>query len=429
MVNLFELCVNIIEMFITLSFLTLYFETKYSGFKRIIGFLIGLVISVTTITYLNSLYIYEGFLGLSFILIYFIYSVIFLKGDIYTKLFISGFINCIVYFISLFSTLLIAELFTHDYNTLYGMTSTRVILIILTKLLLIAVEFILLKFKIPSFANHKSMIVLIIMPVIAEMSMVGIMQVFLNNSKFHSELLLSTVSVMIANILTYYVFIKINKDAEIEKEVNAMQQKYEHDKKYAEDIEELYLKTCGIRHDLMLHLTAINDMIDKNKDEAKQYIQSILHEQLDTIKHLVKTDNDCFDAIVNAKIALCEKLGISVQTRIMNKSLNKLKNDEIAVIFGNLFDNAIEAAKNSKEKSIELDIQVQGQYLSIFMKNSVPNSILSNNKTLMTTKTDKSRHGFGTKNIKRIVNKYQGMIEWFEEKGFFCCDIYCCDII
>ena len=37
--------------------------------------------------------------------------------------------------------------------------------------------------------------------------------------------------------------------------------------------------------------------------------------------------------------------------------------DEIAILFGNLFDNAIEAAKKSTEKIVKLDVCIQDVYL------------------------------------------------------------------
>ncbi|MDO5398931.1 MAG: GHKL domain-containing protein [bacterium] len=424
MVNLFEFSVNIVEETIVIGFLTAYFGCRYKGIKMIAAFCIGLFCAVSTVTYLNNTYIYEGFLGLIFSLIFFLYSLLFLKGDPYTKLFISGFINCIVYFIALFSTLCIAEIFTHDYRVLYGMTMERIFLIVLSKVLLIGVCILLLKFKFHNIAKRRNMMILIMMPVVAEMSMVGIMQVFLKYSELKSELLLATVSVMLANILTYYVFIKINKDAEAEKEKNSIRQKYENDKRYASDVESLYKKTCSMRHDLLLHFTTIRGLLQSDVNKAEQYISAILQNQLDTIKNLVKTDNETFDAIVNAKIAVCDKFGIRVQTRVKTGSLGKLKLDEIAVIFGNLFDNAIEASKNSEEKYIELDVQTQEQYLSIFMSNSIDESVLANNKGLNTTKSEKEYHGYGIKNIRRIVKSRHGMVDFFEENGRFCVDIY-----
>lgn len=424
MVNLFEIFVNIAEDLITISFLTLYFGSKYTGIRKIGGILLGTCVSSSLITIMNSLYIYEGLLGLIFIPVYFLYCVIFLKGDVYTKLFISGFTNCLVYFFALFSILISAELFTHDYKIIFEMTKERVLMIIFNKLLMIASCAVILKFRFPAIAKRKNMLMLILMPIAAEISLNGIMQAFLKYGETNRELLLATIGVMLVNILIYYIFIKISMDASAESERNALSQKYEQDKRYAGEIEDLYKKACGIRHDLTLHFTALKGLLKTDAQKAEQYIDSVLQNQIDTIKLLVKTDNETFDALVNAKIAVCDKLGISVQTRVMNHALDRLSQDEIAVIFGNLFDNAIEASKTSKRKHIELDVQTQGQYLSIFMSNSIDGSVLELNKELHTTKPEKEFHGFGIKNIERIIEVHDGMVDYFEENGSFCCDIY-----
>lgn len=66
MVNTFEFIINIFEELIITTFLMLYFGNKYSDFRKYVGFIATVVISVATITFFNSMYIYEGFLVLFF---------------------------------------------------------------------------------------------------------------------------------------------------------------------------------------------------------------------------------------------------------------------------------------------------------------------------------------------------------------------------
>ena len=172
-----------------------------------------------------------------------------------------------------------------------------------------------------------------------------------------------------------------------------------------QELEDLYNKVCGIRHDLKNHFAAIDALIDEEPQKAHEYIKSLTQNQLQSVIRFVKTDNDSFNAIANAKIAVCEREGIKVQTRIKNNSLSRLTDDEIGIIFGNLFDNAIEAARQAEDKQINLDVTVKGEYLSIIMTNSVQGSVLADNKSLETTKKNKSLHGYGTKSINRIVKK------------------------
>ncbi len=423
MVNSFEISVNIIEELLITTFLMLYLGNKYNDFRKYVGFFLNAAIATITITFFNSLYINEGFLGFIFIVIYTAYALIFLKGDKYTKLFISGFINCLVYFIAAFSQIIINIILKTSIQDLYIMSNKRVILILLSKILFVAACIILLKLRVSYIGRQKNIALLIIMPIVTEISIIGIMQVFLENSELNFKLLLASASVMTSTFITYYVFIKSAADTEKEIQENALKQKEEYDKKYANEIGELYSKMAGIRHDLLLHFTTLNALLETGNEKAKEYISSVTHEQIQQVKHFIKTDNAYFDAIANAKLAVCENLGIKVRTRIMNNSLERLNHSEIASLFGNLFDNAIEASKDSRCKRIDLDVQLQRNHLSILIRNSIDRSVLHNNKYLMTTKNDKEYHGLGTKNIQRIVDKKKGIINYFEEDGYFVCDI------
>lgn len=424
MVNLFEIGINLFEEAIMVTFLMLYFGNKYNDIRKYIGLIVTVVISSMIITVFNSLYIYEGFLSFVFLIIYTLYAVVFLKGDTYTKIFISGFIHCLVYFIALFSTLCVSIVFNQNSYSIYNMSIDRITLIVLSKILLIISCIILLKFKFNNTGGRRNMMALIVMPIAVEMSIIGIMQVFLKNSELKNELLLACISVMAASIITYYMFIKTNNDIEREIQIKALEQKNEYDRKHADEIEELYIKTCGIRHDLLHHFTMLKGLLEESKDKAAEYVQSVTQEQIQQIKRFVKTDNEYFDAIVNAKLAVCEKYGIKVQIRVMNNSLNRLNNYEIASLFGNLFDNAIEASQNSQDKRIDLDVQLQNGHLSIFMRNTIDKSVLDNNRDLKTTKTNKEFHGLGTKNIQKIVDMQKGFVNYFEENGYFNCDIF-----
>lgn len=422
MVNLFEISVNIFEEIIIALFLSLYFGCKYSNWKKYFGFCLTVMISVTINTAFTALNVYEGFFGLTYIIIYFLYSLFYLKGDTYIKLFVSGFINCIVYFIALLSILATSIFLGTSSGQYFSMTADRFAGVLFSKGALIAVCILLLKFKFNNILKRGNVIVLIIMPIITMLSMVGIMQAFLRSNELKYELFLAAASVMLTNILTYYIFIKINNDIERETEVRAMRQKYENDKKYTYDVEKLYSKTCSIRHDIVKHFDVISGLLDDNS-KVREYIQSVTQNQLDEIKSLIRTENEYFDAIANTKLAVCDRLGIKVQVRFKKHSLDNLRPDEIGIIFGNLFDNAIEAAKNTEDKRIELDVQTQGKRCSILMTNSIVKSVMNNNQELSTTKEDKEYHGYGIKNIERIVKKYEGMINFFEEDNFFGCDI------
>lgn len=87
---------------------------------------------------------------------------------------------------------------------------------------------------------------------------------------------------------------------------------------------------------------------------------------------------------------------------------------DTGILFGNLLDNAIEAAENTVTKHVSLMVQIKGEYLSILVSNSIDSSVLEHNQQLNSSKTDKELHGIGLKSVKTVVEKYAGMIQFLE---------------
>ncbi|MBQ8301071.1 MAG: ATP-binding protein, partial [Clostridia bacterium] len=105
---------------------------------------------------------------------------------------------------------------------------------------------------------------------------------------------------------------------------------------------------------------------------------------------------------------------------IEKNAVDILDAGDIVILFGNILDNAIEAAERTEKKIIILNIQKQGEYVSIYMENSFDGKFDS---ALVTNKSNKQEHGFGLKNVRKIVDKYNGMIKCFSDADMFCCDI------
>lgn len=421
MINLFEMGVNIFENAIAIVFLTLYFGCKYRGYRKIVGMIFGIGLSTIAITALNHIFIYEGFYGLIIPLIYFLYTCIFLKGDKQTKLFISFSIDCTNCVVASIIQIIMCNLFDINILLFFDFSIVRIVWIILAKAVLIIVCVILLKFKVKNILNMKDVIPPIILMLLTESTIIAIDNIVSTSNEFYQEITNILFSIAVMIILAYYTFVKLNYNAQLQKENIKLKQKYELDKQHTYDIMELYEKTCGVRHDLDIYFTTALSYLDSNVGKAREYMQSIVKNKLG--KNFITSDNDCFNAIVNTKISVCESLGIYVQVNVMNKSLNRLADDEIGIIFGNLFDNAIRASKESTEKAIELNINLSGECLSIVMLNSIDRSVLTDNRDLQTTKANKDIHGFGTKNIKHIVESHDGIINYFEEDGYFGCQI------
>jgi len=113
---------------------------------------------------------------------------------------------------------------------------------------------------------------------------------------------------------------------------------------------------------------------------------------------------------------------------------------DIAVILGNLLDNALHAVRNVPEKKIMLDIESSKGTLVIVIKNTYDGIVrcAAGDKNvsagfaadfvagLASRKTGKE-HGYGLKNIRRAVDKYNGLLEITHDAGTFSAMVFLYD--
>ena len=93
------------------------------------------------------------------------------------------------------------------------------------------------------------------------------------------------------------------------------------------------------------------------------YVDRIVESGLNTVQKIVFTSNDVFNAIINTKLALCKERGIITSINISDEAVQYIESSDIVIIFGNIFDNAIEAAEKTEEKIIILDYILKLQIL------------------------------------------------------------------
>ena len=163
-------------------------------------------------------------------------------------------------------------------------------------------------------------------------------------------------------------------------------------------------------HDYKRHILTIEAMTAS--PEVKQYIQEMLGD-ISTYSQIGKTKNKILDVILNKYTDICAEKSIQFETDILSDNLSFINSSDISALFNNLLDNSVEAAEQSKEKYIYLQItNTLDTYHKIKIINSCDTPPTVKNGKLCTTKQDHDLHGFGIKSIKKTVNKYNGEMQW-----------------
>lgn len=210
----------------------------------------------------------------------------------------------------------------------------------------------------------------------------------------------------------------IAQNLDMEKQINDMQYEYEKQKEMAEEVQKIQSQIRTLKHDMKNHTMVILGYLEEEKpQEAKVYAGEILN-KLNKMYTYVNVGNSLLNYILNNKLSKAKESGCEIKAEIENLAFSYMESVDFSALLNNLLDNAIEGACSSEDKKVEVQIVSQKSFDVITVKNSISCSVLENNPKLISTKTE-SGHGFGTKQVQSIVEKYNGMIDIYETKNMF----------
>lgn len=126
------------------------------------------------------------------------------------------------------------------------------------------------------------------------------------------------------------------------------------------------------------------------------------------------------DLILDYKHQQMEKYGIQFSTDIEVYKL-PVSGENFMIIWGNVLDNAIEASRKceAEEREIHLVLKNINEMLMLKIRNTCLEKPKKEGKWFMTSKKDPIHHGWGTANVKQIVESAGGEIRYTGEGNWF----------
>lgn len=137
----------------------------------------------------------------------------------------------------------------------------------------------------------------------------------------------------------------------------------------------------------------------------------------------VQTGNQILDTLLTEKSLQCEKHRINISCLVDGQLLRFMDNTDLYSLFGNALDNAIECVLGEEEENriISLSVARQAGCALISLDNYCSIPVQFRNGLPLTTKEDNGYHGFGTRSIQYVAQKYGGTVTMqyiVEEKRF-----------
>lgn len=249
-----------------------------------------------------------------------------------------------------------------------------------------------------------------------------------SDSYADTGLAIVSIGLLIINFLMLYLYNLL---------LNSISQKYETEmlktqvQVYANQLEVTLQgeeRIKALRHDMKHHLNELMLM-------ANRYDISEMQEYIDQMKVFIQNPNELaesgnmeIDSVLNYMLQKAKKELESVTVKVVlpEKIMHSF---DINVLLGNLLENAIEAARKTDKKYLCVHIALKKGVLRVKIENSFVDSNIiqkeqpGKDKIFLTTKPFADQHGMGLRNVKKIVEKYNGTMMITPQNGIFCVNL------
>lgn len=220
----------------------------------------------------------------------------------------------------------------------------------------------------------------------------------------------------VCNLIISEQFIKAKEEEYRDKmrilQIESQYQYFTERQKDEKNVQRMY-------HDLKNHLLILQKEVCTTA-ETNEYISAILT-NIKPYENYYETGNRFLNIIINEKLKQAKANNINMEILVDFTNMEGMDPMDISTLFGNALDNAIEAScKIEQERRfIILKARWYRENMVIKVENNHNNKLLFLEGKIITTKENKKMHGFGTENIKIVVEKYGGNYKVLNENGIF----------
>ena len=235
--------------------------------------------------------------------------------------------------------------------------------------------------------------------------------IFTNTSLSRGTMLVCMCSALAINIFAFYLYDKISAllVSQMNKRIDEEQNRYYE---YQVQMMKSTLENMRVlRHDLNNKLSPLYGMATSGKSE--ELVAQIV--ELTSIycasKEYSKSGSSTVDSIINFKLQQAEAENITITTDILIPNELSIPIFDIAVILGNIIDNALEAVIKVEERWIDIKMKYSKGRLIIKINNSYDGIVYKSSDHFLSRKEDMANHGMGLKSVQSVLQKYDGAIQ------------------
>lgn len=222
-----------------------------------------------------------------------------------------------------------------------------------------------------------------------------------------------------SNFLALYLYERSSHQNQIIRIQEQAEQSMQAQLKYYDEVTRKQDQIRSLKHDMNSHLIALNSYLENGDVPGCQRYLASLTDKFHHTALTIDTGNNALDAILSEKQAQAESNNIAFNANIRIQKALTIDPQDLSIIFGNALNNAIEACARLSEneaKSIDLRLIQDAHSLYCKVSNTAPPR---KDNHFRTSKADTVNHGFGLRNIRAALEKYDVTPEIKQEGNIF----------
>ncbi len=397
------------------SFLRQRFMNKWSNSLFVI-LLAGFIWGLGCVTQFQDMYVYRT---LGIVVGIFLLGTVFYLGKWYKKIFLCGAFYTLLYCVDYFSFVMLSTVVDHRY---LENSVIQTILVLLCKTILFVVVLGIrnvwnrgreVQMKGPAW------VLMISFPVLSMIIMLVMLFSFLGKKSTAGYLTVSFV-IMVMNVIMFEWLQFVSERDRRWNQIRLLQERNEERMQIYHEMSVNYEEQKRMLHDYCNQIGCVQGLLKKRQyKEAEAYAEK-LSVLIPGYIQGVDVNHPILNVVLNQKYRLARSRNISVLFYVNDLSDLWLEEQDAVSLLANLLDNAIEACeKQEDERKIWIKLVMEKRQFVLSIRNTVFEPVIIENNEIPTSKEDQGKHGFGLRNVRMILDKYEGMGMMNYEEGCF----------
>ena len=222
-----------------------------------------------------------------------------------------------------------------------------------------------------------------------------------------------TVICLASEALLFLFSARWSEKAALEEDLSLLTRQVEMQKSHYEGLCAEYESIRRMRHDIAKHVSAVRALTENGQHrEAGEYVESLGDVSGEGGYGLCQ--HPIVDAYLHSAVETARASGVKVEAQVSVPADLKIPSADLICAFGNLLDNAMEAARGAEDPYIRIRSTLRQGWFLIQTENST-----ASGKAEKRERIPELRRGLGTDILRHIAEKNHGSYEWSEKDGVF----------